>query len=61
MSEQLNQQKQSLQVMQIQLETLGKLDCVKQFLELQEKAMMLNSIIQQAEATAEKQQVAPEA
>ena len=61
MSEQLNQQKQSLQVMQIQLETLGKLDCVKQFLELQEKAMMLNSIIQQGEAAAEQQQVVPEA
>ncbi len=50
MSEQLNKQKQSLQVMQIQLETLGKLDCVKQFLDLQDKAMMLNSIVQQAEA-----------
>lgn len=52
MSEQLNKQKQSLQVMQIQLETLGKLDCVKQFLDLQDKAMMLSSIVQQAEAAA---------
>lgn len=50
MSEQLKAQKQSLQVMQIRLETLGQLDCVKQFLEMQEKAMMLSNIVQTAEA-----------
>ena len=47
---QLKAQKQSLQVMQIRLETLGQLDCVKQFLEMQEKAMMLSNIVQTAEA-----------
>ena len=55
MSEQLNAQKQNLQVMQIRLETLGQLDCVKQFLEIQEKAMMLQNIVQTAEAASGEQ------
>jgi hypothetical protein len=53
MSEQLNAQKQSLQVFQIQLETLVGLESVKRFLEIREKAEMLSSIIQSAEAPAE--------
>ena len=53
MSEQLNQQKQNLQVMQIQLETLASLESVKKFLEIREKAEMLASIINAAQAPAE--------
>ena len=50
MSQEINQQKQALQVMQIRLETLAQLDCVKQFVELQEKAQMMAKIVQDAEA-----------
>ncbi len=53
MSQELNQQKQALQVMQIRLETLAQLDCVKQFVELQEKAQMMAKIVQDAEAAAQ--------
>ena len=53
MSEQLNSQKQALQVMQIQLETLAGLESVKKFLEIREKAEMLSSIIQSTEATSQ--------
>lgn len=49
MSEQLNQQKNNLRVMQIQLETLASLEPVKSFLEIREKAELLASIIKSAE------------
>lgn len=58
-NEQINQQKQHLQVLQIQMETLASLESVKKFLELQDKAQLVAKIIQDAEATA--QQSAPEA
>lgn len=59
MSEQLQQQKQHLQVLQIQMETLAGFEPVKKFLELQEKAQLVAKIIQDAEGVA--QQPAPEA
>jgi len=58
-NEQINQQKQHLQVLQIQMETLASLESVKKFLELQDKAQLVAKIIQDAEATA--QQSSPEA
>lgn len=58
-NEQLNQQKQHLQVLQIQMETLAGLESVKKFLELQDKAQLVAKIIQDAEGAA--QQSAPEA
>ena len=53
MSDRLNAQKQSLQVLSIQLETLASLESVKRFLEIQEKAQMLSSIIEAGEANAQ--------
>ncbi len=57
MSEQLQQQKQHLQVLQIQMETLAGLESVKKFLELQDKAQLVAKIVQDAEASSQ----APEA
>lgn len=42
--------KQHLQVISIQLETLAELESVKKFLELQQKAAMLQQLIKQGEA-----------
>ena len=56
-SEILQQQKQHLQVLQIQMETLAGLESVKKFLELQDKAQLVAKIIQDAEAASQ----APEA
>jgi len=42
--------KQHLQVLSIQLETLAELESVKKFLELQQKAQMLSQLIKQGEA-----------
>ena len=53
MSDRLNAQKKSLQVFSIQLETLASLESVKKFLEIQEKAQMLSSIIEAGEANAQ--------
>ena len=60
MSQELNQQKQALQVMQIQLETLARFEPTKSFLEIQEKAQMMAKIVQDGEA-AEKSAASPEA
>ncbi len=45
----MNENKQHLQVLSIQLETLAELDCVKKFLELQQKAAMLSQLIKKDE------------
>tara|TARA_R110002167_G_scaffold24964_2_gene87144 strand:+ start:6744 stop:6941 length:198 start_codon:yes stop_codon:yes gene_type:complete len=52
----MDEQKRHLQVLQIQLQTLSDLPAVKKFLELQEKAEMVNAIIKQGETTEEKGQ-----
>ena len=52
-SEILNQQKQHLQVLQIQMETLAGLEPVKKFLELQDKAQLVAKILQDAEASSQ--------
>jgi hypothetical protein len=49
----MNENKQHLQVIQIQLETLAELDAVKKFIELQQKAAMLSQLIQKDEADNE--------
>ena len=45
----MNENKQHLQVISIQLETLAELDAVKKFLELQQKAQMLSQLIKKDE------------
>ena len=45
----MNENKQHLQVIQIQLETLAELPSVKKFLELQQKAAMLSQLIKKEE------------
>ena len=45
-----NDNKQHLQVLSIQLETLAELEPVKKFLELQQKAQMLSQLIKKDEA-----------
>ena len=49
----MNENKQHLQVLQIQLETLAELPSVKKFLELQQKAAMLSQLIKKEEADNE--------
>jgi len=46
----MNDNKQHLQVISIQLETLAELEVVKKFLELQQKAQMLSQLIKKDEA-----------
>ena len=46
----MNENKQHLQVLSIQLETLAELEPVKKFLELQQKAQMLSQLIKKDEA-----------
>ncbi len=49
----MDENKQHLQVLSIQLETLAELPCVKKFLELQSKAQMLSQLIKKDEASDE--------
>ena len=49
----MEENKVQLQVVNIQLQTLAQLDCVKKFLELNEKAEMLASLIKKDEAPSE--------
>ena len=49
----MNENRQHLQVIQIQLETLAELDAVKKFIELQQKAAMLSQLIKKDEADNE--------
>ncbi len=49
----MNENKQHLQVISIQLETLAELEPVKKFLELQQKAQMLSQLIKKDEASDE--------
>jgi hypothetical protein len=49
----MNENKQHLQVLQIQLETLAELPSVKKFLELQQKAAMLSQLIKKDEGSNE--------
>ena len=49
----MNDNKQHLQVISIQLETLAELPSVKKFLELQQKAAMLSQLIKKDEASDE--------
>ena len=46
----MEENKVQLQVLNIQLQTLAQLECVKKFLELNEKAEMLASLIKKDEA-----------
>ncbi len=41
----MDENKQHLQVLQIQMETLAQLDAVKKFLELQQKAGLIGELI----------------
>ena len=45
----MDENKQHLQVLSIQLETLAELESVKKFLELQQKAAMLSQLIKKEE------------
>ncbi len=49
----MNDNKQHLQVISIQLETLAELEVVKKFLELQQKAQMLSQLIKKDEESNE--------
>ena len=49
----MEEQKVQLQILNIQLQTLAQLECVKKFLELNEKAEMLASLIKKEEAPSE--------
>ena len=49
----MDENKQHLQVISIQLETLAELPSVKKFLELQQKAQMLSQLIKKEEASNE--------
>jgi len=49
----MDENKQHLRVIGIMLETLAELDCVKKFLELQQKAQMLSQLIKKDEASNE--------
>jgi|FLLY01.1.fsa_nt_gi hypothetical protein len=49
----MNENKQHLQVISIQLETLAGLEQVKMFIELQQKAQMLSQLIKTEEETNE--------
>ncbi len=49
----MDEKKQHLQVIGIQLETLAELESVKKFLELQQKASMLSQLIQKEESENE--------
>ena len=49
----MNENKQHLQVLSIQLETLAELESVKKFLELQQKAQMLSQLIKKEEESNE--------
>ena len=49
----MGENKQHLQVISIQLETLAELPSVKKFLELQQKAQMLSQLIKKEEASNE--------
>ncbi len=49
----MNDNKQHLQVLSIQLETLAELESVKKFLELQQKAQMLSQLIKKDEESNE--------
>lgn len=48
-----NENKQHLQVISIQLETLAQLSAVKKFIELQEKAQMLSHLIKGEESESD--------
>ena len=49
----MEEQKVQLQILNIQLQTLAQLECVKKFLELNEKAEILASLIKKEEAPNE--------
>jgi len=49
----MSNNKQHLQVLSIQLETLAELEPVKKFLELQQKAQMLSQLVQKEEESNE--------
>jgi hypothetical protein len=49
----MDENKQHLQVISIQLETLAELPAVKKFLELQQKAQMLSQLVKKEESTDE--------
>lgn len=49
----MNENKQHLQVLSIQLETLAELESVKKFLTLQQKAQMLSQLIKKDEESNE--------
>ncbi len=45
--------KQSLQVLQIQMEIMAELDAVKKFLELQQKAVLISELIRKEKSNVE--------